>query len=256
VAKKSSPKKKARKKGSNSKTESARQKSAKSSGSAKTRKKSKKAASPKAGKSAKKSVKKSAKKSAKKATKARKSSARRKSAKVRTSLTKSQLKDFREMLLEKRRELVGDMNGIEADALGKDRQDDRPEAFNMPTHPADVGTDNYEQEFTLGLLESERILLQEIDDALDRIERKTFGICMGTGEPIGLPRLRARPWSKYCIEYQRQLEKGLVKPVEDEDDEHAYGGIDDDVDLEEEEDDAVEADDTEPEQDIDEDEDF
>jgi RNA polymerase-binding protein DksA len=155
------------------------------------------------------------------------------------------------MLIEKRRELIGDMNGIEADALGKDRQDDRPEAFNMPTHPADVGTDNYEQEFTLGLLESERILLQEINDALERIERKTFGICLGTGDPIGLPRLRARPWSKYCIEYQRQLEKGLVRPVEDEDDEHAYGGVDEE-DLDQEEDEAESDDDEqiEEEQDV------
>ncbi len=175
----------------------------------------------------------SAKKTAKKTSTKKASSPGRK---VKSPLTKKELGEFRKMLIEKRRELIGDMNGIEADALGKDRQDDRPESFNMPTHPADVGTDNYEQEFTLGLLESERILLQEINDALERIEHKTFGVCLGTGDPIGLPRLRARPWSKYCIEYQRQLEKGLARPVEDEDDEHAYGGLDEEEDEEDIED--------------------
>ena len=42
----------------------------------------------------------------------------------------------------------------------------------MPTHPADIGTDNFEQEFTLGLLESERTLLSEINAALERIDKE------------------------------------------------------------------------------------
>ena len=82
----------------------------------------------------------------------------------------------------------------------------------MPTHPADIGTDNYEQEFSLGLLESERALLAEIDEALERIDKGTYGVCLGTGEPIGKPRLHARPWAKYCIEYARLIEKGLARP--------------------------------------------
>jgi RNA polymerase-binding transcription factor DksA len=84
----------------------------------------------------------------------------------------------------------------------------------MPTHPADIGTDNFEQEFTLGLLESERQLLKEIDEALERIKNNTFGICLGTGKFIGKARLEARPWAKYCIDYAKQMEKGLVRPVE------------------------------------------
>ena len=86
----------------------------------------------------------------------------------------------------------------------------------MPTHPADIGSDNFEHEFTLGLLESERALLVEINEALDRIADNSFGICLGTGKPIVLPRLRARPWCTYGIEYQRLIEKGLVKPGDDD----------------------------------------
>ncbi|MHC4295531.1 MAG: TraR/DksA family transcriptional regulator [Planctomycetota bacterium] len=119
------------------------------------------------------------------------------------------------MLLQKRRDLLGDMSGIEAVALRRNRQDGSGDLSNLPTHMADVGSDNYEQEFTLGLLESERALLDEIDEALQRIENKTFGICLGTGEPIGKARLRARPWAKFCIDYARKLEKGLVRRDED-----------------------------------------
>ena len=128
---------------------------------------------------------------------------------VKSPLTRAQLKAFRRLLLEKRRELVGDMTGIEAEALGADRQEVKGD---ISDHPADAGTDNFEQEFSLGLLQSERVLLAEIDEALERIENRTFGICLGTGKPIAKARLKARPWAKYGIEYARMVEKGLVRP--------------------------------------------
>ncbi|MBS3734026.1 MAG: TraR/DksA C4-type zinc finger protein [Phycisphaerae bacterium] len=127
-------------------------------------------------------------------------------------LTKAQLRELRDLLLEKRRSLLGDMNGIQESNGGWQNGS----AGSMPTHPADIGTDNYEHEFTLGLLESERALLEEIDEALERMEGGSYGICQGTGKPIGYPRLRARPWAKYCIDYARMIEKGLVHPGEDE----------------------------------------
>ncbi|HUT60861.1 MAG TPA: TraR/DksA C4-type zinc finger protein [Phycisphaerae bacterium] len=132
-----------------------------------------------------------------------------------TPLGKADLKSFRAMLLEKRRALVGDMNGMEAEAFRGNRQDRSGDLSNVPIHPADIGTDNYEQEFTLGLLESERTLLREIDEALERIDQGTYGICLGTGQAIDKARLRACPWAKYCIEYARMIEKGLVKPQEE-----------------------------------------
>jgi RNA polymerase-binding transcription factor DksA len=76
----------------------------------------------------------------------------------------------------------------------------------MPNHMADLGTDNWEQEFNLGLMENQRQDLREIDDALERIANGTYGICLGTGKPITKARLRAKPWAKYCIEYARLRE--------------------------------------------------
>lgn len=156
-------------------------------------------------------------------------------------LTAKELKHFRELLVEKRRSLIGDMAGIEGTALGRNQQESSGDLSNMPTHPADIGSDNYEYEFTLGLLESERIMLGEINAALERIDNKTYGVCLGTGEPIGRPRLEARPWCRYSIEYQRMIEKGLVRPGDDdryntdgtldednEDDEGDFGDEDED----------------------------
>lgn len=135
---------------------------------------------------------------------------------AKSPLTKTQLKEFKKLLLDKRQDLVGDMNGIHAETFGS-----AGDLSNMPTHPADIGSDNFEQEFTLGLLESERQMLTEINEALDRIDAGTYGICLGTGEAINLARLKARPWAKYGIEYARMIEQGLVNPDEDdfEDDE-------------------------------------
>ena len=165
---------------------------------------------PGAGKSKKAAKARSAKSAGKVAKKpARKTS--RKPAGAKSPLRKAQLRQFRQMLLDKRHELIGDMTGIEAEALGADRQEAKGD---ISDHPADAGTDNFEQEFSLGLLESERILLAEIDEALGRIEKGTYGICMGTGKPIGTARLKARPWAKYSIEYARMIEKGLVSPGE------------------------------------------
>jgi RNA polymerase-binding protein DksA len=142
--------------------------------------------------------------------------AKKKKGKLKKSpLSKKELTQFRKMLLEKRRSLVGDMNGISDNALGRNLQDSAGDLSNMPTHPADIGSDNFEHEFTLGLLESERSLLKEIDDALERMDDGTYGICLGTGDPIGKPRLTARPWCKYSIEYKKKLEKGLIRPEEE-----------------------------------------
>lgn len=144
------------------------------------------------------------------AKKAAKSSSR-KSRGSKRLMTRSEVRHFYKMLLEKRRELVGDMTGIEAEALGADRQESKGD---ISDHPADAATDNFEQEFSLGLLESERIILGEIDEALERIEEGSYGVCVGTGQPISKARLTARPWSKYGIEYARMVEKGLVRPGE------------------------------------------
>jgi len=108
---------------------------------------------------------------------------------------------------------------MEDETLKKSRLDATGDLSSMPIHMADIGTDNYEQEFALGLMDSERKLLHEIDDALQRIEQGTYGICEGTGKPIPKARLKAQPWARYCVEYARILEQGLVTEQEEYEDE-------------------------------------
>ena len=122
-------------------------------------------------------------------------------------LTAPDRKHFRELLLEKRREILRNVSEFEDEALKKSRLDATGDLSCMPIHMADLGTDNYEQEFALGLMDGERKLLREIDEALERIENKTYGICEGTGKPIGRARLEARPWARYCVEHARMLEQ-------------------------------------------------
>ena len=107
--------------------------------------------------------------------------------------------------LGKRRELVGDMSSIEREAL---RSATGTNLSNLPLHMADQGTDNYEQEFTLGLVEKDRQLLREINSALAKIQDGRFGICEGTGKPISKARLEAQPWARFSIEHARMMERG------------------------------------------------
>lgn len=136
-----------------------------------------------------------------------------------THLTAKDIAHFRQLLLEKRSEIIGDVSSMENDALKKSRLDAAGDLSSMPIHMADIGTDNYEQEFALGLLDSERKLLHEINDALSRIADGIYGVCEGTGEPIPYARLEASPWARYCVAYARLIEQGLVTAEEDEEEE-------------------------------------
>ena len=122
---------------------------------------------------------------------------------TKTKLGVRDLDKFRELLLRKRREVIGDLQGMEAEAL----QGEGSNLSHLPVHMADMGTDNYEQEFTLSLANRDRRLIDEIDHALAKIDDKTYGICEGTGQMIAKPRLDAEPWTRYSIEHARQLER-------------------------------------------------
>ena len=125
-------------------------------------------------------------------------------------LTEKQIEHFEQVLLAKRREIIGDVDHMRNEALDSNRQESSGDLSNMPIHMADIGTDNYEQEFTLGLIESERKQLVAIDRALNKISEGTYGICEATGEPIILARLEAVPEARYCVEYARKIEQGLI----------------------------------------------
>lgn len=145
----------------------------------------------------------------------RKNAPKKKTAKKKTAckrhLSAAETQRFRERLLEKRREIFQNVFDIEGETLKKSRLDASGDLSSMPIHMADLGTDNYEQEFALGLMDGERRILHEIDEALQRIEEGVYGICEGTGNPIPKARLEAQPWARYCVEYARLAEEGLAE---------------------------------------------
>jgi RNA polymerase-binding protein DksA len=125
-------------------------------------------------------------------------------------LTAEDIGHFKEILLVKRREIVGSVNEMEEDSLRQSMLVASGDLSSMPIHMADLGTDTYLQEFSLGLMDSERKLLMEIDEALARIANGTYGICEGTSKPIPKTRLDAKPWARYSMEYEEKIEKGFM----------------------------------------------
>ena len=145
-------------------------------------------------------------------------------------LSAAEIDVYRNSLLERRQEILGDVDSMSVGTLRNNQHDASGDLSNMPIHMADIGTDNYEQEFTLGLIESERNALREIDRALIKIKEGRYGICEGTGEVINRTRLQARPEARYCIEFARLLEKGEASPPENNNfSRHGDNGEDEDA---------------------------
>lgn len=122
--------------------------------------------------------------------------------KVKTGLSKKDLEYFRRLLLEKRAEIVGSVEGMQ-----EARNSGGGESSHMPLHMADVGSEHFEQEFNLGLMESEKKLVVEIDEALMRMQSGTYGVCIESGKPIPRARLEIKPWAKYTIEVAAERER-------------------------------------------------
>jgi DnaK suppressor protein len=126
-------------------------------------------------------------------------------------LKAAELAQYKKTLLELRQKLVGNVNFMEDEALGKSRQDASGDLSNVPIHMADVGTDNYDRDLTIGLIQNGEEELRAIDEALERIGNKTFGLCEECGKKVSKVRLTALPYVKNCIECQRQEEEEADK---------------------------------------------
>lgn len=120
------------------------------------------------------------------------------------------LASFRKVLLSVREKLAGNVNLMEDEALKKSRQDAAGDLSNVPFHMADLGTDNYERDLMIHLIQNGEEELKSIDAALEKLEDKTFGICEVCDKKITKARLMARPYAKLCLGCQQveELEAG------------------------------------------------
>ncbi|MHC5537235.1 TraR/DksA family transcriptional regulator [Singulisphaera rosea] len=121
-------------------------------------------------------------------------------------LKSEELETFRQVLQDLRARLRGDLDQMTDEALRRHQPDSSGNLSNVPLHMADVGTENYDQEFTLGLIENEQGTLEQVYEALIRIDSGTFGRCQECDEPISKPRLQALPYTRHCIQCARELE--------------------------------------------------
>ncbi len=112
---------------------------------------------------------------------------------------KAEWAKFYNNLLELREQLLKQMSGLAKESA--------QEMAGYSLHMADSGTDNFDRDFALSLLSSDQDAIYEIEEALKRIEKSTYGVCELTGKPIPRARLEAIPWARFTVQAQAQLER-------------------------------------------------
>jgi DnaK suppressor protein len=120
-------------------------------------------------------------------------------------MTRTELAKYHEQLMAFGKRLHGDATQRQHEAL-RQAGGSAGNLSNIPTHPADVATDAFEQQTAVSLLENQEQILEETAAALQRIEDGTYGKCQECGNNIGGPRLDAVPYTPFCVDCARKLE--------------------------------------------------
>lgn len=122
-------------------------------------------------------------------------------------MTKEQLVFFKELILEKRNELLEELGYLKESGMSKTPKEAAGEHSAYSFHMADLGTDNMEREKAFFFARREGRLLYHLDQALERIEQGKYGNCRECGKEISHDRLKAVPHATLCIECKSNEEK-------------------------------------------------
>ncbi|HLF95281.1 MAG TPA: TraR/DksA C4-type zinc finger protein [Planctomycetota bacterium] len=120
-------------------------------------------------------------------------------------LSKGELAEFKVLLQARRKIIQGDVKTLEDEGCKKGT-DAAGDLSTLPMHLADLGTDSFEQDITLGLMENESDELHEIEEALDRIKDGSFGLCESCKKKIPKERLKAIPYARLCVNCKKKEE--------------------------------------------------
>jgi len=123
-------------------------------------------------------------------------------------MNRRDLKKFEKILRMMRDEVIAEVSQIHRENLRKNLREESGELSGYTTHMADMAADEAELAMNLRILAAEQDILQELDDALSRIERGKYGTCEGCGGPIGKARLMAKPFASMCIDCRQRQEMG------------------------------------------------
>jgi len=124
---------------------------------------------------------------------------------VKSGLSRGEMSEFKALLLLRKKILRDDVKGLENEAMKKG-SDAAGDLSTLPMHMADMGTDTFEQDMSLGLMENEADELREVDDALDRIRDATYGMCETCRKKIPKERLKAIPYARLCLSCKKTEE--------------------------------------------------
>ncbi len=123
-------------------------------------------------------------------------------------------KKYYKLLIELRTHLRDEISLHTSDTLKHSARDDSGDLSGYGSHQADVGTDTFDRDFALSLVSSEQEALNEIEEAIQRIKKGTYGTCEVTGKAIPAARLTAVPFARFSIEGQSEYEKNRRRKVE------------------------------------------
>lgn len=119
-------------------------------------------------------------------------------------MKKAEVKPFKEMLIVLRAHLRGDVSALADAALAKSGRGGSMSA--VPSHIADMGSDTFEQDNTILLMNNEGETLVQIEAALERIENGAYGVCSECSGKIPKMRLKAIPYTPHCVKCASELE--------------------------------------------------
>ena len=120
------------------------------------------------------------------------------------NLDKKKLDSYKKVLVKLRDEFANDISNMSKNPGSQNG--DSGDVSGHVLHMADVATDMYDREFNLGLASSEREVLYKIEQALKRIEKKSFGACVECEKSIPVARLKALPYAETCLKCQEKIE--------------------------------------------------
>lgn len=112
---------------------------------------------------------------------------------------------YKKVLLRIKEQITGDIHNLSEENVGSGN-DRGGDVSGHALHMADVATDMYDREFTLGLASNDRELLYQVNEALDRIEDGNYGLCVSCKKSIPASRLKAIPHARTCLKCQETLE--------------------------------------------------
>ncbi len=120
---------------------------------------------------------------------------------------KDEIAQFRKRLMALREKIAGNVNSLGNEAFLKTSQDaSGGNLSHIPLHMADIGTDNFDRDLTIGLIENAEEGLRNIDIALEKLDNKTYGKCEICDKMVTKTRLLAIPFVQNCISCQRNEE--------------------------------------------------